>query len=60
MGGGEAGAGRCERCGQEGPVRKVGGMMYLCARCRHVYEIEDARRRAALNKDNPQGKTEKK
>lgn len=44
MGGGEAGAGSCERCGQVGAVRKVHGLLYLCARCRQSYETEELRK----------------
>ncbi|HOW27799.1 MAG TPA: hypothetical protein PK876_04795 [Elusimicrobiota bacterium] len=62
MGGGEAGAGRCERCGQVGPIRKVGGMMYLCSRCRQVYEQESMRKHAEAQKkkdDSKGGQTQK-
>ncbi|MBI3291802.1 MAG: hypothetical protein HYZ73_03200 [Elusimicrobia bacterium] len=49
MGGGEAGPGCCERCGEVGAVRKV-SWQYLCAKCRQVYETE-ALRHQGVKKD---------
>jgi acetyl-CoA carboxylase beta subunit len=53
MGGGEAGAGPCERCGEVGPVRKIGGLMYLCPKCRSIYETEALRRHAPVEDKGP-------
>lgn len=44
MGGGEAGAGRCERCGQIGAVHQL-SWVYLCAECRKVYKVEAMRKK---------------
>lgn len=44
MGGGEAGAGRCERCGQVGAVHQL-SWVYLCGECRQTYRIEAQRKK---------------
>lgn len=49
MGGGEAGAGHCERCGTVGAVHQL-SWIYLCARCRKVYKVEALRKKSTVEK----------
>lgn len=46
MGGGQAGPGRCDRCGEVGAVRKV-SWQYLCPKCRQAYETQSIREQDA-------------
>ena len=58
MGGGEAGAGRCERCGQIGLVHQK-AWVFLCNECRRNYEIEAIRlgKRDMVDKGGVDAKT---
>ncbi len=58
MGGGEAGAGKCERCGEVGAVHQL-SWVYLCAHCRQAYRLEAQRQKQRVA-EKTGGQTERK